>query len=156
MALQDGEQGSKAFPTMQMAVFWDQRKGVGRWGCPGFLAGERENNLLKSCPNLWPRAVKTLESLDDVRVHLDPTRPFLPLPLTSDSACGTRPCSSGMFRILQNMLGNTLGCSSPAEAPPDHSWGLWLPLLRAQVPHMGWRWSPPCARPCPAGFWRRG
>lgn len=33
------------------------------------------------------------------------------------------PAPQGCSEFLQNMLGNTLGCSSPAVAPPDPSWG---------------------------------
>lgn len=63
-----------------------------------------------------------------------------------------------MFRLLQNMLGKTLGCSSPGVTPPDLSWGFVAappvsPRLGAHT--WRWRWSccwqPPCARPCPVG-----
>lgn len=44
-----------------------------------------------------------------------------------------------MFRLLQNMLGKTLGCSSPGVTPPDLSWGFVAapPVSpRLRCPHM--------------------
>lgn len=56
-----------------------------------------------------------------------------------------------MFRLLQNMLGGALGCSSPGVTPPDPSWGFVAapaasPGLGAHTGRWRWRccWQPLC------------
>lgn len=84
------------------------------------------------------------------------------LPPYLSSPCFLQSVTQGpaprMFRLLQNMFGTALGCSSPGVTPPDHSWG--LVAAPAASPGLGahtgrWRWSccwqPLCARPCPVG-----
>lgn len=66
---------------MQMAVLMGPEES--RWRDAAVLVfwlGKERITCESHAPNSWPRTVKTLESLDDICVHLDPTLPFLPLP----------------------------------------------------------------------------
>lgn len=163
----DSWDGSAGMVTRVLQSFSDHANGcfngtrgkeVERCCCPGFLAGERENNLWKSRSKFMAKNSKDLRK---PWWHLCPSGShptFSSLAFYNQTQSVTQGPAPQMFRLLQNMLGKTLGCSSPGVTPPDLSWGFVAappvsPRLGAHT--WRWRWScgwqPPCARPCPVG-----
>lgn len=147
---------SKAFLTMQMAVLmgWEES----RWRDGAILVvwqGKERITCQSHTPSLWPRTVKTLETLDHVHAHLDSTLPFLSLPFISNSACNTGPCSSDVQASAKHACKKPGLQRSPGVTPHarwcEHGFMIAPLVLCTSVGACTWRlcfcWQTDCSRP---------